>query len=138
MFVLSCRRLHTSCALVTGVQTCALPIWSSRQPVSIVVGGGAGVTPGSDTSAKATGRTEGSPVYQSGAERGSISETPTRRVVPVSSLGRGTATDRVVPSSPRSTGGTATEVGSPPSTTTSRRVGRLWWSSATKIGRAHV
>src|SRR3546814_4348215 len=26
MFVFSCRRRHTSCALVTGVQTCALPI----------------------------------------------------------------------------------------------------------------
>src|SRR3546814_20269600 len=25
-FVFSCRRRHTSCALVTGVQTCALPI----------------------------------------------------------------------------------------------------------------
>src|SRR3546814_9281779 len=27
MFVLSSRRRHTRCALVTGVQTCALPIW---------------------------------------------------------------------------------------------------------------
>src|SRR3546814_7317085 len=27
-FVFSSRRLHTSCALVTGVQTCALPILS--------------------------------------------------------------------------------------------------------------
>src|SRR3546814_2574884 len=27
-FFLSSRRRHTSCALVTGVQTCALPIWS--------------------------------------------------------------------------------------------------------------
>src|SRR3546814_4137794 len=26
-FFLSCRRRHTRCALVTGVQTCALPIW---------------------------------------------------------------------------------------------------------------
>src|SRR3546814_7941456 len=26
-FVVSSRRLHTICALVTGVQTCALPIW---------------------------------------------------------------------------------------------------------------
>src|SRR3546814_9437636 len=26
-FVFSSRRLHTRCALVTGVQTCALPIW---------------------------------------------------------------------------------------------------------------
>src|SRR3546814_5462241 len=29
MFVFSSRRRHTICALVTGVQTCALPIWSS-------------------------------------------------------------------------------------------------------------
>src|SRR3546814_10153520 len=27
VFVLSSRRRHTICALVTGVQTCALPIW---------------------------------------------------------------------------------------------------------------
>src|SRR3546814_13155206 len=27
---LSSRRRHTSCALVTGVQTCALPIWLAR------------------------------------------------------------------------------------------------------------
>src|SRR3546814_1431645 len=29
MFFFSSRRRHTRCALVTGVQTCALPIWSS-------------------------------------------------------------------------------------------------------------
>src|SRR3546814_7552834 len=28
-FFFSSRRRHTRCALVTGVQTCALPIWSS-------------------------------------------------------------------------------------------------------------
>src|SRR3546814_7615325 len=34
MFVCSSRRLHTRCALVTGVQTCALPIFIAyRQPV---------------------------------------------------------------------------------------------------------
>src|SRR3546814_15179412 len=27
MFIFSSRRRHTRCALVTGVQTCALPIW---------------------------------------------------------------------------------------------------------------
>src|SRR3546814_8963746 len=32
-FFFSSRRRHTRCALVTGVQTCALPIWSpSRWP----------------------------------------------------------------------------------------------------------
>src|SRR3546814_4877523 len=29
-FFFSSRRRHTRCALVTGVQTCALPIWSAR------------------------------------------------------------------------------------------------------------
>src|SRR3546814_3099803 len=29
-FFFSSRRRHTRCALVTGVQTCALPIWRSR------------------------------------------------------------------------------------------------------------
>src|SRR3546814_8758835 len=31
VFFFSSRRRHTRCALVTGVQTCALPIWSSRR-----------------------------------------------------------------------------------------------------------
>src|SRR3546814_6181226 len=35
-FFFSSRRRHTSCALVTGVQTCALPI--SRQPVGLPAG----------------------------------------------------------------------------------------------------
>src|SRR3546814_11186174 len=30
LFFVSSRRLHTRCALVTGVQTCALPIWRLR------------------------------------------------------------------------------------------------------------
>src|SRR3546814_20137074 len=30
LFVFSSRRRHTRCALVTGVQTCALPIWHPR------------------------------------------------------------------------------------------------------------
>src|SRR3546814_7727456 len=30
IFFVSSRRRHTRCALVTGVQTCALPIWHSR------------------------------------------------------------------------------------------------------------
>src|SRR3546814_10989946 len=32
-FFFSSSRLHTSCALVTGVQTCALPIWCRRMRV---------------------------------------------------------------------------------------------------------
>src|SRR3546814_18861616 len=31
VFFFSSRRLHTRCALVTGVQTCALPIWWCRR-----------------------------------------------------------------------------------------------------------
>src|SRR3546814_9154423 len=30
-FFFSSRRLHTRCALVTGVQTCALPIWGREE-----------------------------------------------------------------------------------------------------------
>src|SRR3546814_10854141 len=30
LFFISSRRRHTRCALVTGVQTCALPIYSTR------------------------------------------------------------------------------------------------------------
>src|SRR3546814_2628632 len=32
MFFLSSRRRHTRCALVTGVQTCALPIFTEGKP----------------------------------------------------------------------------------------------------------
>src|SRR3546814_2522828 len=32
-FFFSSRRRHTRCALVTGVQTCALPIYDRREPV---------------------------------------------------------------------------------------------------------
>src|SRR3546814_9132278 len=32
VFFFSSRRLHTRCALVTGVQTCALPIFKPTQP----------------------------------------------------------------------------------------------------------
>src|SRR3546814_6888328 len=32
MFFFSSRRRHTRCALVTGVQTCALPIWPLPGP----------------------------------------------------------------------------------------------------------
>src|SRR3546814_7119635 len=31
VFFFSSRRRHTRCALVTGVQTCALPIWPRRE-----------------------------------------------------------------------------------------------------------
>src|SRR3546814_741530 len=30
LFFFSSRRRHTRCALVTGVQTCALPIWAEK------------------------------------------------------------------------------------------------------------
>src|SRR3546814_4318835 len=42
-FFFSTRRRHTRCALVTGVQTCSLPIWGWRAPARRVrwVGGGA-------------------------------------------------------------------------------------------------
>src|SRR3546814_10027740 len=32
VFFFSSRRRHTRCALVTGVQTCALPIWKAFKP----------------------------------------------------------------------------------------------------------
>src|SRR3546814_3182314 len=35
VFFFSSRRRHTRCALVTGVQTCALPIWSSMSIISL-------------------------------------------------------------------------------------------------------
>src|SRR3546814_1111085 len=37
-FFFSSRRRHTRCALVTGVQTCALPIWEDRGEEGVEVG----------------------------------------------------------------------------------------------------
>src|SRR3546814_3547356 len=34
VFFFSSRRRHTRCALVTGVQTCALPIWRCTIPIA--------------------------------------------------------------------------------------------------------
>src|SRR3546814_10374094 len=39
LFFFSSRRRHTRCALVTGVQTCALPISRSKQVISNSFGG---------------------------------------------------------------------------------------------------
>src|SRR3546814_3749507 len=39
MFFFSSRRRHTRCALVTGVQTCALPISGTRVHVTVSIGG---------------------------------------------------------------------------------------------------
>src|SRR3546814_1992370 len=36
VFLFSSRRRHTRCALVTGVQTCALPIWAGRLRLPIL------------------------------------------------------------------------------------------------------
>src|SRR3546814_3062894 len=35
-FIFSSRRRHTRCALVTGVQTCALPIWAALDTISFM------------------------------------------------------------------------------------------------------
>src|SRR3546814_5585679 len=35
IFFFSSRRRHTRCALVTGVQTCALPIFPREQPIRV-------------------------------------------------------------------------------------------------------
>src|SRR3546814_6139576 len=37
-FFFSSRRRHTSCALVTGIQTCALPIFPGAPPVGLPPG----------------------------------------------------------------------------------------------------
>src|SRR3546814_3876338 len=37
-FFFSSRRRHTRCALVTGVQTCALPIYAAREAGTLDVG----------------------------------------------------------------------------------------------------
>src|SRR3546814_641845 len=40
LFFFSSRRRHTRCALVTGVQTCALPIWNgweSKEPAALLL-----------------------------------------------------------------------------------------------------
>src|SRR3546814_6442057 len=41
-FVFSSRRRHTMCALVTGVQTCALPICARSTPAAVLPGAARG------------------------------------------------------------------------------------------------
>src|SRR3546814_8519546 len=41
LFFFSSRRRHTRCALVTGVQTCALPIFAASQNASVAKSGAA-------------------------------------------------------------------------------------------------
>src|SRR3546814_3760156 len=48
LFFFSSRRRHTRCALVTGVQTCALPIWCER-------GGSIGAGDAAGSSSRAAG-----------------------------------------------------------------------------------
>src|SRR3546814_3999491 len=51
-FYFSSRRRHTRCALVTGVQTCALPIWVANATLAIrnaAVWGDAGTACASDS-----------------------------------------------------------------------------------------
>src|SRR3546814_9740469 len=38
VFFFSSRRRHTRCALVTGVQTCALPTWRFMVPITVAAG----------------------------------------------------------------------------------------------------
>src|SRR3546814_14826875 len=48
MFLFSSRRRHPSCALVTGVQTCALPIYGGYELSGRFDAAGQGLLPGSD------------------------------------------------------------------------------------------
>src|SRR3546814_953656 len=59
LFVFSSRRGHTRCALVTGVQTCALPIYSGRSMLAGPVPGGGVGTGGSPRNGKLPGMTFG-------------------------------------------------------------------------------
>src|SRR3546814_5289498 len=58
LFVFSSRRRHTRCALVTGVQTCALPIWTGSRSTAAGSGCAGRWTGSGGTSSGATaGRT---------------------------------------------------------------------------------
>src|SRR3546814_20573458 len=67
LFFFSSRRRHTSCALVTGVQTCALPIFHRRdRGAGLHPGRGAGPCAGSGLRA---GAQEGEAARQDGGHR---------------------------------------------------------------------
>src|SRR3546814_9270169 len=70
-FFFSSRRRHTRCALVTGVQTCALPISPTY------MGGGASFGWRQDNGAMVTGFGNGQEVYDTSAAISRLGFTPT-------------------------------------------------------------
>src|SRR3546814_9561957 len=69
-FFFSSRRRHTRCALVTGVQTCALPIWRDDLPTGVrralvAMGSGSVALPQPDGTAEATEATADTDTVQS-------------------------------------------------------------------------
>src|SRR3546814_10650564 len=83
LFFFSSRRRHTRCALVTGVQTCALPIWRwlgayefrphHDDPGSIPGGNGGG--PERRTRTAATGDRPAGRAYAPAPRRGPVDRT---------------------------------------------------------------
>src|SRR5881296_1246263 len=92
LFFFSSRRRHTRCCCVTGVQTCALPIWertAARAQCGPAIGGGVGYARGSGAaSAGVSGATD-----RDGAVS-RIAGAPAGGVSPDRSGGTGGAGDR--------------------------------------------
>src|SRR3546814_17996705 len=78
VFFFSSRRRHTRCALVTGFQTCALPISRPQRPCA----------------APATGLSAGVPSTGGGTERGSAGgRRPSHRSLPSGGCGKRSETE---------------------------------------------
>src|SRR3546814_10277519 len=117
-FFFSSRRLHTSCALVTGVQTCALPICSSAMVTRFVLGCSSASNP-SPAPARAFRAEASFPVARAGYDDERVAELLRTR-------GRGPIDHR--------SGGDRPAIPSPPLSRDGRD--QAWLRA--QIGRAHV
>src|SRR3546814_5711122 len=107
MFFFSSRRRHTRCALVTGVQTCALPIWLQRHLAGAIQAHVAGLVVGGERLDRKRGRA-GEQQQRGGGQEGLVHAEGLHHWIPWYSINR-----RSMPSRPSSRCSMRTGVGTP-------------------------
>src|SRR3546814_6135882 len=87
-FCFSSRRRHTRCALVTGVQTCALPISSTAQSANKIL-----LLARTTAKEKCVKPTEGLSLFYTDLDRGGATEV--REIEKMGQIGRASCRERV-------------------------------------------